>query len=71
MHIQIASDLDLEHLNRRLPDYRGVVPSEANVLALELFIDSPYTVIYVPGNHEYYRSSTAQIRPARSSGIHA
>jgi hypothetical protein len=73
MRIQIASDLHLEHLEWRFPDYRGVEPTDADVLvlagdiangshALELFGTWPCPVIYVPGNHEYYGSSIAQVQ---------
>ena len=73
MRIQIASDLHLEHLEWRFPDYRGVEASDADVLvlagdiahgarALELFAAWPCPVIYVPGNHEYYGSSLAQVQ---------
>lgn len=72
MRIQIASDLHLEHLVWRFPEYRGVESAEADVLvlagdiatgctALELFADWPVPVIYVPGNHEYYGSSFAAV----------
>jgi Icc-related predicted phosphoesterase len=73
MRIQIASDLHLEHLEWRFPEYRGVEPTDADVLvlagdiangarALELFGEWPCPVIYVPGNHEYYGSSLAQVQ---------
>src|SRR5476649_1602654 len=68
MRIQMASDLHLEYLERRFPDYRAVEHSDADVLilagdisartrALDLFSDWPCPVIYVPGNHEFYDSS--------------
>lgn len=73
MRIQIASDLHLEHLEWRFPDYRGVEPTDADLLvlagdiangarALDLFGDWPCPVIYVPGNHEYYGSSLAKVQ---------
>lgn len=73
MRIQIASDLHLEHLVWRFPHYRGVEPTDADVLilagdiasgtrALELFGEWPCPVIYVPGNHEYYGSSLVKIQ---------
>lgn len=72
MRIQIASDLHLEHLVWRFPDFRGVEPAAADVLvlagdiangtqALELFRDWPCPVLYVPGNHEYYGGSLAAV----------
>jgi len=68
MRIHIASDLHLEYLEKRFPDYRAVEHSDADVLilagdisagtrALDLFSDWPCPVIYVPGNHEFYESS--------------
>lgn len=81
MRIQIASDLHLEHLEWRFPDYRGVEPANADILvlagdiangsrALELFGDWPVPVIYVPGNHEYYGHSCAEVQAdfARKAG---
>lgn len=73
MRIQIASDLHLEHLEWRFPNFRGVEPTDADVLvlagdiangarALELFGEWPCPVIYVPGNHEYYGSSLAKVQ---------
>jgi predicted phosphodiesterase len=73
MRIQIASDLHLEHLEWRFPDYRGVEPANADILvlagdiangsrALDLFGDWPVPVIYVPGNHEYYGHSCADVQ---------
>jgi len=73
MKIQIASDLHLEHLEWRFQNYRGVEPTDADVLvlagdiangarALELFQDWPCPVIYVPGNHEYYGSSLVKVQ---------
>ncbi|NTV71403.1 MAG: hypothetical protein HGA71_14810 [Azonexaceae bacterium] len=73
MRIQIASDLHLEHLEWRFPDYRGVEPTDADILvlagdianashALELFGDWPVPVIYVPGNHEYYGHTLAEVQ---------
>lgn len=72
MRIQIASDLHLEHLEWRFPDYRGVEPCGADVLilagdiakasrALDLFGNWPCPVIHVPGNHEYYDGSLADV----------
>jgi predicted phosphodiesterase len=72
MRIQIASDLHLEHLEWRFPEFRGVEPTDADVLvlagdiangtrALELFGQWPCPVIYIPGNHEYYDSSISKV----------
>ena len=72
MRIQIASDLHLEHVQWRFPEYRAIEPCAADVLvlagdinqgtrALDQFADWPYPVVYVPGNHEYYNSSLADI----------
>ncbi len=81
MRIQIASDLHLEHLEWRFPDYRGVEFADADLLVLagdiangarglDLFADWPVPVIYVPGNHEYYGHACADIRSqlARKAG---
>jgi predicted phosphodiesterase len=68
MRIHIASDLHLEYLEKRFPDYRAVERSDADVLVLagdisagtrtlDLFSDWPCPIIYVPGNHEFYESS--------------
>lgn len=68
MRIHIASDLHLEYLERRFPDYRAVEHSDADVLvlagdisartrALDLFSGWPCPVIFVPGNHEFYDAS--------------
>lgn len=66
MKIQLASDLHLEFLERKLPGERLVLPSpDADVLvlagdiaqgtrAIELFADVAVPVIYVAGNHEFY-----------------
>ena len=72
MRLQIASDLHLEHITWRFPDHRGVEPAEADILilagdiaqgsqALDLFAEWPCPVVYVPGNHEYYRASLAGV----------
>ena len=82
MRIQIASDLHLEHLEWRFPDYRGVEPTDADVLVLagdiangarglELFGAWPCPVIYVPGNHEYYGSSLAKVDAELAEMAHA
>ncbi|MGF6755636.1 metallophosphoesterase [Paraburkholderia sp. GAS42] len=65
MRIQIASDLHLEMLRERFPDYLPVHQADADVLvlagdigsredAVPLFADWPVPVIYVHGNHEAY-----------------
>lgn len=65
MRIQVASDLHLEHLQRKFPGERIVRPSAADVLilagdihngtrAIEMFRDWPTPIIYVLGNHEFY-----------------
>jgi DNA repair exonuclease SbcCD nuclease subunit len=65
MKIQIASDLHLEFLQKRFPDYRAVRHTDADVLviagdihhktqAIAAFSDWPVPVIYVHGNHEFY-----------------
>jgi calcineurin-like phosphoesterase family protein len=65
MQIQIASDLHLEFLEERFPDFRAVEPTDADVLviagdihrnsrALDAFADWPVPVVYVHGNHEPY-----------------
>lgn len=65
MRIQIASDLHLEHVGKRFPDYRVIEPADADILVLagdihngtagmEAFKDWPVPVIYVHGNHEAY-----------------
>lgn len=67
MRIQIASDLHLESLRRRFPDYRALDVADADVLvlagdiaagtdAVDVFADWPVPVIYVHGNHEAYGS---------------
>jgi len=72
VRIQIASDLHLEHVEWRFPEYRGVESCDADILVLagdvtrgtrglDLFADWPCPVIYVPGNHEYYGASFAEI----------
>ncbi len=68
MKIQIASDLHLDLLHRRFPEFRAVQPTDADVLviagdihrgaqAIGAFRDWPVPVIYVHGNHEFYGGS--------------
>jgi hypothetical protein len=65
MKIQIASDLHMEHLSDRYPDYKGVFHTDADILllpgdihknsqAISAFSDWPVPVFYVHGNHELY-----------------
>lgn len=73
MRIQIASDLHLEHIEWRFPDFRGVEPAAADVLVLagdiasgsrafDLFAQWPCPVVYVPGNHEYYGAAITDVQ---------
>ena len=72
MRLQIASDLHLEYLEWKFPDFRGVEPGGADVLvlagdvakgsrALDLFGAWPCPVVYVPGNHEFYGGEMAAV----------
>lgn len=72
MKIQIASDLHLEFLEHRFPDYRVVEPADADVLviagdihrgtcAIATFADWPVPVVYVHGNHEAYGEEYAAL----------
>jgi len=68
MRVHVASDLHLEYLNRRFPDYLRVdrlYTPFADILVLagdihsgtrmiEQFGHWPHPVLYVPGNHEFY-----------------
>jgi predicted phosphodiesterase len=65
MKIQIASDLHLDFLEHRFPDYRAIERTDADVLviagdihrhtrAIAAFRDWQAPVIYVHGNHEPY-----------------
>lgn len=65
MRIQIASDLHLDFLQRRFPDFCPLEPADADLLviagdihahtgAIATFHDWPAPVIYVHGNHEPY-----------------
>jgi Icc-related predicted phosphoesterase len=82
MRIQIASDLHLESLRRRFPDYRALDVTDADVLvlagdiatgsdAVDVFADWPVPVIYVHGNHEAYGSVYGELTrdiQARAAG---
>lgn len=72
MKIQIASDLHLDLLYRRFPEFRAVQPAEADILviagdihvhdeAVSAFGDWPVQVVYVHGNHELYGSSRVAV----------
>jgi predicted phosphodiesterase len=68
MNLHIASDLHLEYLNKRFPDYLRVdrlfTPfADLMILAGDIHIGTntiekfghwPHPVLYVPGNHEFY-----------------
>ena len=65
MRIQFASDLHLEFFESRFPEFRGVEPTDSDVLVLagdiakgsgvfDLFGNWHCPVVYVPGNHEFY-----------------
>ena len=68
MRIQFASDLHLEYLNRRFPDFLritrlGSAEADLLVLAGDIHVDTymvekfgcwEIPVLYVPGNHEFY-----------------
>ncbi|MDB5798934.1 MAG: hypothetical protein JWP36_2836 [Paucimonas sp.] len=76
MKIQLASDLHLEHLQARFPGERVIEPApEADLLVLagdiaegelawSLFADWPVPVLYVAGNHEFYRADYGRARQA-------
>jgi predicted phosphodiesterase len=67
--IQIASDLHLEFFRRGHPDYRVIEPAPAADLlvlagdieqgsgAQRMFANWPVPVIWVAGNHEFYKGS--------------
>ncbi|NBP26776.1 MAG: hypothetical protein EBU74_03895 [Betaproteobacteria bacterium] len=68
MRIQFASDLHLEYLNRRFPDFvrvsrLGSAEADLLILAGDIHVDTHMVekfgrweipVLYVPGNHEFY-----------------
>ena len=74
MRIQLASDLHLELLEPLWPRERLIVPARgADVLvlagdihrgvrAIERFADWPVPVLYLAGNHEYYRGLWEEVR---------
>lgn len=87
MKIQIASDLHLEFLQTNWPGERLIAPVPgADVLvlagdiasgsnAIAMFKDWPVPVIYVVGNHEYYRHTDVILREslfkeASITGVH-
>ncbi|WP_034300456.1 metallophosphoesterase [Herbaspirillum sp. RV1423] len=86
MKIQIASDLHLERMTPRFPDYRAIEPTDADLLviagdihhgaeAIDAFADWPAPVLYVHGNHEAYHAQYPQVvddirRSARASKDH-
>ncbi len=65
MKIQFASDLHLEFLERRYPDFRAIEATDADVLilagdihqrsrAMHAFAEWPCPVLLLHGNHELY-----------------
>ena len=86
MKIQIASDLHLDLLDRKFPEFRAVQPTDADVLviagdihrraeAIAAFRDWSVPVIYVHGNHEPYHASLDDVvealrRDSAGSNIH-
>jgi len=68
MNLHVASDLHLEYLNKRFPDYLRVdrlYTPFADIMilagdihtqttAIDRFGQWPHPVLYVPGNHEFY-----------------
>lgn len=83
MKIQLASDLHLEFLQQRFPNWHGVKSTDADVLILAgdihtaasgiaSFKDWPVPVVYVHGNHELYgeeyASGVNKLRQSASSG---
>lgn len=88
MQLQIASDLHLELLQGTWPGERIIRPAagadvlvvagdiSADTRAFDLFADWPVPVIYVAGNHEFYRGSIPALlaklrkRSSPNSNIH-
>ncbi len=80
LRIQLASDLHLELLEERFPGERLIAPAaDADLLvlagdiakgtrAIEHFADWPVPVLYLAGNHEFYRgqweATRAELRQA-------
>ena len=74
MKIQLASDLHLEHLEKKFPRARIIKPADgADMLvlagdihraakAVEVFRDWPVPVLYVAGNHEFYSERWERVR---------
>ncbi|MBL8378974.1 MAG: metallophosphoesterase [Burkholderiales bacterium] len=72
MKVQVASDLHLEFFEQRFPDFRAVVPTDADVLVLAgdihrnaqaavAFRDWPCPVFLIHGNHELYGADAAEM----------
>ena len=82
MRIQLASDLHLEHLEKKFPSARIIEPVEgADVLvlagdihraakAVDVFGDWPVPVLYVAGNHEFYSERWEPLRAELRSACH-
>ena len=74
MKIQLASDLHLEHLEKKFPRARLIEPADgADLLvlagdihraakAVDVFGDWPVPVLYVAGNHEFYSERWERVR---------
>jgi predicted phosphodiesterase len=72
MKIQVASDLHLDALARRFPEYLPVTHTDSDVLvlagdihagtnAIDTFANWPVPVVYVHGNHEAYGQQYAAL----------
>ncbi|MBL8383866.1 MAG: metallophosphoesterase [Burkholderiales bacterium] len=82
MRIQVASDLHLELVGRRFPDYLVVEPADADVLvlagdihrhadALDAFRDWPVPVVLIHGNHELYHGDVPEALAALAAPVAA